>query len=113
SVGYPRDAAKALRAVRTTGGAMLAVTEEEILLAQRILAQNGGIFVEPAAAASYAGLLKLTESGQIDKDETTVVLLTGHGLKDIEAAATNIDTDIELISPDIDSIERKIRKIFK
>ncbi len=113
SVGYPRDSTKALRAVRKTNGAMIALTEEEILAAQRILAETGGIFTEPAASASYAGLLKLVESGQIDRDETAVVLLTGHGLKDIEAAATNVSADIELVSPDIDSVERKIRKLFK
>ncbi len=113
SVGYPRDSFKALRAVRTTQGAMIAVGEDEILSAQKIIARQGGIFVEPAAAASYAGLLNLVESGQIDRDETTVVLFTGHGLKDIEAAATNISSDIELVDPDIGAIERRIRKLFK
>jgi threonine synthase len=113
SVGYPRDSFKALRAVRTTQGAMIAVSEDEILSAQKIVAEQGGIFVEPAAAASYAGLLHLVESGQIDRDETVVVLFTGHGLKDIETAATNISSNIELIEPDIDAIEWKIRKLFK
>jgi threonine synthase len=113
SVGYPRDSAKALRAVKSTNGAMIAVTEEEILSAQKILARDGGIFAEPAAAASYAGLLALVESGQIDKDEKVVVLITGHGLKDIDAAAHNVSGDIETISPEIDAVEWKIKKLFK
>jgi threonine synthase len=113
SVGYPRDSAKALRAVKSTNGAMIAVTEEEILSAQKVLARDGGIFAEPAAAASYAGLLALVESGQIDKDEKAIVLITGHGLKDIDAAAHNVSDDIEMISPEIDAIEWKIKKLFK
>jgi threonine synthase len=113
SVGYPRDSSKALRAVRKTSGAMIALSEEEILSAQKILAAKGGIFAEPAAAASYAGLLKLVESGQIEKDETAVVLITGHGLKDTQAAASNISINIELTNPDIESVEWKIKKLFK
>jgi threonine synthase len=112
SVGYPRDSSKALRAVRMTNGAMIALTEDEILSGQRILAVKGGIFAEPAAAASYAGLLKLVESGQIDRDETTVVLITGHGLKDTQAAASNTSVNIELTNPDIESVEWKIKKLF-
>ncbi len=113
AVGYPRDGLKALRAVGMTNGAMIAVSDEEILSAQRTLAEQGGIFAEPAASASFAGLLRLTESGQIDRGETVVVLLTGHGLKDIETAEKNVSIDITPISPDIESVERRIRKLLK
>jgi threonine synthase len=113
SVGYPRDGVKALRAVGMTNGAMIAVSDQEILSAQKTLAAKGGIFAEPAASASYAGLLKLTESGQIDRGETVVVLLTGHGLKDIETAEKNVSIDIAPISPDIETVERKIRNLLK
>jgi threonine synthase len=111
AVGYPRDAYKALRAVSQSGGAMIAVSDEEILAAQRALAQVGGIFAEPAASASYAGLLRLVDNKSIGKNEAAVVLLTGHGLKDTGTAAKNVTGEIEIISPDIESVAKKISGI--
>jgi threonine synthase len=104
AVGYPRDGMKALRAVRNTGGAMIAVSDESILEAQRILASKAGIFAEPAASASYAGLINLLEKGLIKKDETTVILITGHGLKDIDVVLKNIKLDMEPIEPTLETI---------
>jgi len=110
SVGYPRDGVKALRAVRESGGGMIAVDDSEILDAQKLLASKAGIFAEPASSAGIAGLIKLNEQQTFRSDETVVALLTGHGLKDIETVMNNIRVDVEVLKPDIDSITSKLTK---
>lgn len=85
SVGMPRDQVKALRAVHQSGGTFISVTDTQILDALNFLARNSGIFVEPAAAASIAGIRKLKEQDKISESQTIVALLTGSGLKDIHA----------------------------
>ena len=72
-----------LRAVRETGGALLAVAEDEIIGALRDLLR-AGFFVEPTTAAAAAGLRRLLAEGTIRPGETTVVVLTGSGLKAVE-----------------------------
>ncbi|WP_134671180.1 threonine synthase [Halorussus marinus] len=86
-IGNPVNAPKALPGIRETGGTAVAVSDEAITDAQRALAEDG-VGVEPASAASVAGLRKLRESGEIDADEQVVCLTTGHLLKDPDAAAT-------------------------
>lgn len=113
SVGYPRDGVKALRAVRNTNGGMILVSDEEILQAQKLLASKGGIFAEPAASASLAGLFKLGDLKLINPKEKVVMLITGHGLKNIDTAMKNIRTDISIIKPDINSVEREITQFLK
>ncbi|GAA0296177.1 threonine synthase [Halarchaeum salinum] len=85
-IGNPVNAPKALPGVRATGGTAVAVTDDEITDAQRALARDG-VGVEPASAASVAGLRKLSEQGEIGSDEQVVCLTTGHLLKDPDAAA--------------------------
>ena len=84
-IGNPVNAPKALPGIRNTGGTAIAVTDEEITAAQRDLASEG-VGVEPASAASVAGLRKLRESGEVSADESVVCLTTGHLLKDPDAA---------------------------
>ncbi|MGM0592394.1 MAG: threonine synthase [Halobacteriota archaeon] len=84
-IGNPVNAPKALPGIRETGGTAVAVSDEEITDAQRALAQEG-VGVEPASAASVAGLRKLRERGDVDADERVVCLTTGHLLKDPDAA---------------------------
>lgn len=85
-IGMPVNAPKALPGVRATGGTAVAVEDEAITQAQRDLARDG-VGVEPASAASVAGLRKLRDEGEIDADERVVCLTTGHLLKDPDAAA--------------------------
>jgi threonine synthase len=85
-IGNPVNAPKALPGIRETGGTATAVSDEKITEAQRDLAGEG-VGVEPASAASIAGLRKLRSEGVIDADEQVVCLTTGHLLKDPEAAA--------------------------
>jgi len=85
-IGNPVNAPKALPGVRATGGTAVAVSDDAITEAQRDLAEDG-IGVEPASAASVAGLRELRDRGEIDADEHVVCLTTGHLLKDPDAAA--------------------------
>jgi threonine synthase len=85
-IGNPVNAPKALPGIRATDGTAVAVSDEEITDAQRALAGEG-IGVEPASAASVAGLRKLRENGVVGSDERVVCLTTGHLLKDPDAAA--------------------------
>lgn len=86
SVGIPRDGIKALRAVRESKGAYVAVSDDEILEAMRILGRDAAVFAEPAGATGFAGLLKMLREDQVQLDERVVVLVTGNGLKDTETA---------------------------
>ncbi len=87
SVDAPRDAAKALRAVRESGGGFLTVADEEILAAILPLARRAAIFAEPAGAAAMAGARAALAQGLVRPDETIVVINTGSGLKDVAAVA--------------------------
>ena len=102
--GLPRDRNKALAAVRETGGAYLRVTDEEILAAIPTVARNTGVFVEPAAAAAYAGLEKAVAEGMVDPDERVVVLLTGSGLKDIASAMKTVPQP-PVIEPTLEAVK--------
>jgi threonine synthase len=84
-IGNPVNAPKALPGIRNTGGTAVAVSDTEITAAQRALAKEG-VGVEPASAASVAGLKKLRDRGTVDAGEDVVCLTTGHLLKDPDAA---------------------------
>jgi len=81
-IGNPASGKKALAAIYETGGTAIDVTDEEILEAQRLLGRTEGIGVEPASAASIAGVIKLRHSGEISRDERVVCICTGNVLKD-------------------------------
>jgi threonine synthase len=85
-IGNPVNAPKAIPGIHDTGGTAVAISDEEITDAQRTLAAEG-VGVEPASAASVAGLRKLREAGVVDSDEDVACLTTGHLLKDPDAAA--------------------------
>lgn len=85
-IGAPASWKKALAAVKESNGAMLAVSDDEIMRAQRLLANHEGIFAEPASAASLAGLMKANKIGLIDA-QSAVCVITGHGLKDQKSAS--------------------------
>ena len=74
-----------------SGGHIGAVTDAQILDAYRMLAAQEGVFVEPASAASVAGLLQAAASGLLGTGETIVCTVTGHGLKDPNRAIAEIE----------------------
>ncbi|UPM41674.1 threonine synthase [Halocatena salina] len=101
-IGNPVNAPKALPGIRETGGTAVAVSDRKITDAQQSLAENG-IGVEPASAASVAGLRKLRRQGVVDADEDVVCLTTGHLLKDPDAAVA-AGNDPEPVPNDADAV---------
>jgi threonine synthase len=101
-IGNPVNAPKALPGIRQTGGTAVAVSDGEITEAQRDLAGEG-VGVEPASAASVAGLRKLRAEGVVADDEDVVCLTTGHLLKDPDAAAA-AGNDPEPVPNDVDAV---------
>ncbi|MCP1663089.1 MAG: threonine synthase [Methanocalculus sp. MSAO_Arc1] len=95
-IGAPVNGEKALAAIRQTNGRAESVTDEEILSMQRDLARLEGIGVEPASAASVAGIKKLVQMGAIDSDERIVCVVTGHLLKDPETVINQCSPPIEI-----------------
>lgn len=86
AVGLPRNGRKAVRAVQSSGGQFMLVTDDEIRDGMRWLARHTGVFGEPAAGATAAGMRKAVADGVIGKDESVVCMATGNGLKDIKNA---------------------------
>ena len=107
-IGNPVNAAKALFAIRDSGGVAESVTDEEITEAQLELARLEGIGVEPASAASIAGLKKLVETGEIERDEKIVCITTGHLLKDPERVIKICETPKE-VEADVDVVRRMLK----
>jgi threonine synthase len=81
-IGHPASWDLALAARDESGGAIKSVTDRQILAAYRLLAREEGVFVEPASAASVAGLLQAVDEGLVPRGSRVVCTLTGHGLKD-------------------------------
>ncbi len=107
SVGAPRNWAKALRAIRSTNGTSVTVTDEEILSAIPELARSSGVFGEPAGVTGFAGFRKMAGSGLIGADERVAVVVTGNGLKDIENAKKSVGKAISC-PPQIEDLTRAI-----
>jgi threonine synthase len=107
SVDLPRDGAAAVRAVRESGGTGVLVSDEEILRSSVILAREAGVFAEPAGAAALAGLRKMRNEGKIGDRETVVCLVTGNGLKDIQAII-RVTGEPTTIRPSLDALKEHI-----
>ncbi|MFI5283433.1 MAG: threonine synthase [Candidatus Dormibacterales bacterium] len=107
-IGNPASWEGATTARDESGGLIAAVTDIEILAAQIRLANSEGLFAEPASVAPLALLFNLVREGKIQRDSTTVVVLTGSGLKDPDAALKNVEPPIEL-----DGDARTIAKVLK
>ena len=104
AVGIPRNPLKALRAIENSKGAWISVPDSEIIEAMSLLGKNEGIFAEPAASASIAGLRKAIREGVISKEESVTVIITGNGLKDPNNAQKAI-TKPELMEPNINKLD--------
>jgi threonine synthase len=81
AIGNPADGYHVLQTVRGTGGSGAQVTDEQILEAIQLLAETEGVFTEPAGGATLAGALALVERGDIPRDESLVICITGNGYK--------------------------------
>jgi threonine synthase len=107
-IGNPASWEGATTARDESGGSIEAVSDTEILQAQIQLASSEGLFAEPASVAPLALLVRLVQEGRIERDSTTVIVLTGSGLKDPEAALSNIEPPIQL-----DGDARSLAKALK
>jgi len=88
-IGNPASWKSAEAARDESGGAIEAISDDDILAAYRLLARTEGVFAEPASAISLAGALKLGASGRLRARDLLVLTLTGHGLKDPDTAIAN------------------------
>ncbi len=87
------DAHTAIPAIRETGGRAVAVSDEEILEAERLIAVTEGIFCEPTGSVGVAGLKRLLEGGELKGTERVCCLLTGGGMKDVASAKRILAAD--------------------
>jgi threonine synthase len=106
---YPWDADTAIPAIRTSKGAAEAVSDEEILAAEKLLAETEGIFAEPSGAAGLAGLRKLLNMGSVDRSDVVVLEVTGGGLKDQKTAAQLVK-EPPTIEPELKQLEMLVKK---
>lgn len=106
-IGNPASWSGATSARDESDGVIEAVTDEEILEAYRLLARKEGLFVEPASAASVAGLLKKRRAGAINGGRA-VAILTGNGLKDPDTAISQYTPDIVKAAATVDGVERAL-----
>ena len=103
AVGVPRNATKALNAIRESNGIVVNVSDAEIMAAQKLLGRTCGVFGEPAGVTGTAGIKKLCEQGILTKEDTVVSVVTGNGLKDVANAIAacgepiSIPSDMELL----------------
>jgi len=106
-VKAPRNARLALRRIRQSGGGGITVSDDAIIAAIGRLARLTGVFAEPAAAASLAGLETALEAGLAGRDERVVLLITGTGLKDRDAAARSV-TMPSAICPELGHVAERL-----
>ncbi|HOP55383.1 MAG TPA: threonine synthase [bacterium] len=102
-IGNPASWNSAVQAAKESAGIIDMVSDDEILYAYKFVASMEGVFVEPASAASIAGLLKYTREGKLEKNSVIICVLTGHGLKDPDTAV-KIASPPTVISPSIEEL---------
>lgn len=91
AVDIPRNYWMTKKYIEEYAGEAISVSDEEIISASKILSESTGIFSEPAAAASFAGLIKYAKLKKIEDNSKNVVLLTGSGLKDLDSVQSMIE----------------------
>ena len=110
AIGNPADGYYAVKAARETGGAIEDVTDEEIIDGIKLLAHTEGIFAETAGGVTVATLKKLAAAGVVRREETTVALITGDGLKTIEAVAAEAGPTFT-IKPSLDEFDARVAEL--
>lgn len=109
-IGKPINWAKALKAVKESKGAFIAVSDNEIIESQKILAKFEGVDVEPAGAVGLAALLKLSKKNIVNYNDNVVIIATGHALKDVDIITKYYD--VSKISANTNEVLSVINKII-
>ena len=109
AIGNPADGVYALDIARKTNGNIESVNDAEIIEGIKLLAETEGIFTETAGGTTVAVLKKLVEAGKIDPEETTVVYITGNGLKTQEAVQSHVGEPLT-IDANLASFERALER---
>jgi threonine synthase len=115
-IGNPASWKQAEQARDESGGLIDMVSDKEIIYAYKLLAEKEGVFVEPASAASVAGLLKLAKKRYFykvkkskgQKVTTIVCILTGHGLKDPDRAIKSIKQP-KIVKADLKAVVKELK----
>lgn len=107
-IGHPQSWEQAWTVQRESHGWFDECTDEQILAAQKMLAEREGVFCEPASATSLAGVLKDVESGKITEGSTIVCTLTGHGLKDPDTAIKQSTAPMVTVEATLDHVKKAI-----
>jgi threonine synthase len=106
AIGNPADGPYALELARRSGGSVDAVTDDEVRAGIRLLAETTGIFTETAGGVTTATLAKLAERGDIDPGERVVLVITGEGLKTLDAVRGSFE--VHEIEPRVESFEARV-----
>ncbi|WP_320165659.1 threonine synthase [Methylophaga sp.] len=107
-IGHPQSWDKAWQVKEESGGWFDECSDEEILAAQKLLAEKEGVFCEPASATSLAGALRDVKSGKIPEGSTIVCTLTGHGLKDPDTAIKQSTSAVVTVNAELDAVREAI-----
>ena len=107
-IGHPQSWDKAWGVQQESSGWFDACSDEEILAAQKLLAEKEGIFCEPASAASLAGALRDIQAGKIPSGKRVVCTLTGHGLKDPDTAIKQSTAPMLKVKAELDAVKQAI-----
>jgi threonine synthase len=103
AIGNPADGAHAARTIRGSGGAAAAVTDEELVLGIKVLAETTGIFTETAGGVTVAAAQRLAREGKLRASDEVVLCITGNGLKTVEA--------VQPALPETPVINPKLREV--
>ncbi len=107
-IGHPQSWDKAWKVKDESSGWFDECSDEEILAAQKLLAQKEGVFCEPASATSLAGAMRDIQAGKIREGSKIVCTLTGHGLKDPDTAIKQSSGGLITIDAELDAVKRAI-----
>jgi threonine synthase len=107
-IGNPQSWDNAWTVSRESGGWFDECTDDEILAAQKLLAEREGVFCEPASATSLAGALRDIETGKIPEGSSVVCTLTGNGLKDPDTAIKQAGSRVMTVEAELDAVKRAI-----
>ena len=107
-IGNPASWQQASQALKESNGFIDKVTDEEILAAYKLIARTDGVFVEPASAACLAGLIQRVKAGVIPAGSVITATMTGHGLKDPDAAIKSAGVKAIVVKPTMDEVMKAI-----